>query len=85
MKWDSLDTWTVVIGSFCAVACTLPGCFLVLRRMSMMGDAISHAVLPGLAMAFFLTHSRLTLVMFAGAICVGLLTAAFTQWISKFC
>ncbi len=84
MKWDSLDTWTVVIGSFCAVACALPGCFLVLRRMSMMGDAISHAVLPGLAMAFFLTHSRLTLVMFAGAICVGLLTAAFTQWISKF-
>ena len=83
MNWSSLDTWTVAIGAICAVACALPGCFLVLRRMSMMGDAISHAVLPGLAAAFLITHSRVTVVMFVGAGCVGLLTAVFTQWISK--
>ncbi len=84
MNWSSLDTWTVAIGAICAVACALPGCFLVLRRMSMMGDAISHAVLPGLAVAFLITHSRVTVAMFVGAVCMGLLTAIFTQWISKF-
>ena len=83
-NWDSLDTWTVVIGGLSAVAAALPGCFLVLRRMSMMGDAISHAILPGIAMGFLLTHTRITVVMFFGAACAGLLTAAFTQCISKY-
>jgi manganese/zinc/iron transport system permease protein len=52
--------------------------------MSMMGDAISHAVLPGLALAFIITQSRASLPMFIGAAVVGVLTAVFTQWISKF-
>ncbi|MCH7225241.1 metal ABC transporter permease [Haloferula sp. A504] len=84
MSWSTFDTWIVVAGALCAVACALPGCFLVLRRMSMMGDAISHAVLPGLAAAFLLTGSRTSLVMFVGAAIVGVLTAVFTQWISRF-
>ncbi len=84
MNWLPLDTWIVVIGALCAVACALPGCFLVLRGMSMMGDAISHAVLPGLAIAFFVTESRASLTMFIGAAVVGVLTAVFTQWISGF-
>ncbi len=84
MTWDSLDTWIALIGALCAVSCALPGCFLVLRGLSMMGDAISHAVLPGLAVAFLVTHTRASLVMFLGAALVGLLTAVFTQWISKF-
>jgi len=82
--WTSLDSWIVVAGATCAVACALPGCFLVLRRMSMMGDAISHAVLPGLAVAFLLTESRASVPMFVGAALVGVLTAVFTQWISRF-
>ena len=84
MIWLSDDTWIVVVGALCAAACALPGCFLVLRGMSMMGDAISHAVLPGLAIGFMLTGSRASLVMFAGAALVGVLTAVFTQWISQF-
>ncbi len=84
MIWLSFDTWIVVVGVLCAVACALPGCFLVLRRMSMMGDAISHAVLPGLAIGFLATGSRASLPMFAGAAIVGVLTAVFTQWISQF-
>ena len=83
MMWFSLDTWIVVIGALCAVACALPGCFLVLRKMSMMGDAISHAVLPGLAIAFLVTGSRSSIGMFVGAAVVGVLTAVFTQWISS--
>lgn len=81
--WIALDTWIVIIGVLTAVACALPGCFLVLRQMSMMGDAISHAVLPGLAIAFLATGARTSLAMFVGAAIVGVLTAVFTQWISS--
>jgi manganese/zinc/iron transport system permease protein len=84
MEWYSIDTWIVVIGSLAAGACALLGNFLVLRKMSMMGDAISHAVLPGLAIAFLVTGARASLPMFIGAAIVGVLTAVFTQWISRF-
>lgn len=84
MNWTSVDTWIVVTGALCAMACALPGCFLVLRKMSMMGDAISHAVLPGLAIAFLVTGDRASLPMFVGAAATGVLTAFFTQWIHRF-
>ncbi len=80
-EWLRLDTEIALIGALAAAACALPGCFLVLRRMSMMGDAISHAVLPGLAVAFLISGTRDSMAMVAGAIVVGVLTAAFTQWI----
>lgn len=79
-SWD-LDGWIVAAGILCAVAAALLGNFLVLRRMSMLGDAISHAVLPGLAAAFLLSGSRSSLPMFLGAVLVGVLTALFTEWI----
>ena len=84
MEWYSIDTWIVVVGILAAVACALLGNFLVLRKMSMMGDAISHAVLPGLAIAFLITGARSSLTMFIGAAVVGILTAIFTQWVSRF-
>lgn len=75
------DGWIVLAGALCAVASSLLGCFLVLRRMSLLGDAISHAVLPGLAAAFLITESRSSLPMFIGAVIVGILTALLTEWI----
>ena len=66
-------------GVLSAVSCTLLGNFMVLRGLSMMGDAISHAVLPGLAIAFLVTGSRDSWIMFVGAAIVGVLTAVFTQ------
>jgi manganese/zinc/iron transport system permease protein len=84
MEWFLIDTWIVVVGVLAAIACALLGNFLVLRKMSMMGDAISHAVLPGLAIAFLITGARASLTMFIGAAVVGVLTAVFTQWISRF-
>ncbi len=83
MAWHAIDNWMVLIAALCAGACALPGCFLVLKRMSMMGDAISHAVLPGLALAFILTGSRASMAMFVGAAVAGVLTALFTQWIGR--
>lgn len=85
MTWyPEIDNWIVATGVFAAVACALVGNFMVLRRLSMMGDAISHAVLPGLAIAFLVTHSRGSVAMFVGAATVGLLTAVFTHSIHHF-
>lgn len=81
-NWNwSLDGWIIAIGILCAMACALPGCFLVLRRMSMMGDAISHAVLPGLAVAFIVSGELTSVPMFIGAAIAGMLTALFTEWV----
>ena len=82
--WTMLDTWIVITGILCAVSCALLGNYLVLRKLSMMGDAISHAVLPGLAAAFLWTGTRGSWVMFVGAAVVGLLTALATQGLSKY-
>lgn len=70
-------TWTIIaIGALVAANCALIGTFLVLRRMSLLGDAISHAVLPGIVLAFLLTGSRAPLPMMIGAGAVGLITVA---------
>jgi manganese/zinc/iron transport system permease protein len=83
MTWTSLDTNILLLGVLSAMACALLGNFLVLRRMSMMGDAISHAVLPGLAVAYLITDSRASWPMFVGAVVVGVLTAVLTQFIHR--
>lgn len=83
--WDwQFDGWIMVVGVLCATSTALLGNFLVLRRMSMLGDAVSHAVLPGLVAAFLISHSRSSLAMFVGAVIVGVLTAMFTEWIRRF-
>jgi manganese/zinc/iron transport system permease protein len=75
--------WIIIIGSLVAVSCSLVGTFLVLRRMAMLGDAISHSVLPGIAIAFLLTASRNSWIMLAGAAVVGVLTAFLVQVLSS--
>jgi manganese/zinc/iron transport system permease protein len=77
-------TWIVVTGATVNAACALLGAFLVLRRMSMMGDAISHAVLPGLVVAFALSGSMGIVPMFIGAVIVGLLTTFLTQTLHQY-
>ncbi|MBX3427754.1 MAG: metal ABC transporter permease [Pirellulales bacterium] len=69
----------IATGAVTAAACAVLGSFLVLRRMSMMGDAISHAVLPGIAAAFLITQSYSVGPLLVGAIVAGLATAALTQ------
>ncbi|MEI7699588.1 MAG: metal ABC transporter permease [Planctomycetia bacterium] len=81
-QWDwSYDGMIVLAGVLCAIAASLPGNFLVLRRISLLGDAVSHAVLPGLAAAFLITHSRSGVAVLVGAVAAGLLTAVLTEWI----
>jgi len=54
--WGDLDSWIVITAALAAIACSIPGSFLVLRRQSMMGDALTHTVLPGIVAAFLLSH-----------------------------
>jgi manganese/zinc/iron transport system permease protein len=76
--WE-IDGWMMVTGALCAASAALLGNFIVLRRMSLIGDAISHAVLPGLAAAFLLTGQRQGVAMFVGAAIVGVLTVLLTE------
>ena len=57
----------MLTGIFVAVACALPGNFLVLRRQALIGDAISHVVLPGIVVAFLVTGVVTTWPMLLGA------------------
>ncbi|WP_299462540.1 metal ABC transporter permease [uncultured Gimesia sp.] len=84
-QWNwFLDGWIILAGVLCAASTALLGNFLVLRKMSMLGDAITHAILPGLAAAFMISDSRSSLPMFVGAVIAGILTALFTEWIRGF-
>lgn len=75
--------WIIVTGALVASSCALLGSFLVLRKMSMIGDAISHAVLPGIVIAFLISGSRSSLPMLIGAALVGVLTTFLIEFISK--
>ena len=75
--------WIILTGALVAGSAAVLGSFLVLRRMAMLGDAISHAVLPGVVVAFLISGSRASLYMFLGAVAIGLLTAFLVQLLSR--
>ena len=75
--------WIILTGTLVAVSAGLLGCFLVLRKMSMLGDAISHAVLPGIVIAVLLSGSRDPLTMILGAGVLGLLTTFLIEYFQK--
>ncbi|MCH7689197.1 MAG: metal ABC transporter permease, partial [Planctomycetes bacterium] len=79
-----IDFWTMTVGIVCNASCAILGCFLVLRRMSLLGDAISHSVLAGIGVAFLLTGQTTIVPMFLGALTVGVLTAFLTQTLHTF-
>ncbi len=79
-----LAFWTIVAGVLCNSACAILGCYMVLRRMSLLGDAISHAVLPGTVIAVVWSGQLVGWQVFAGAVAVGILTAFLTQALSNF-
>ncbi|MGB3180310.1 MAG: metal ABC transporter permease [Cyclobacteriaceae bacterium] len=80
---SSADWQIILTGSFVAVSCGLLGCYLILRRMAMVGDAISHAVLPGIVLAFLISGSRDTIVMLIGAGLIGLFTTFLIEFFHK--
>jgi manganese/zinc/iron transport system permease protein len=72
-----------LIAAVIAAACAIPGVFLVLRRMAMMSDAISHTVLFGIVIGFFLTRDLASPWLFVGAVLTGLLTVSLVELLHR--
>lgn len=76
----SPDQWEILaIACVTATACALPGAFLVLRGTAMMSDAVSHAILPGIVIAYLLVHDLASPVLLVGAAATGVLAVALIE------
>ena len=73
----------VGMGIMVSLSCGLIGAFIVARKLALMGDAISHGILPGLAIAFIATKSKALFPMFIGACGAGLLCSFCIEWLHK--
>ena len=78
-----LSLTPMLIGVFAAIACALPGNFLVLRRQALIGDAISHVVLPGIVVAFLVTGTIATWPMMIGAAGAALVAVLLIETIRR--
>ena len=72
-----------IIASIVAVACAIPGTFLVLRKMAMISDAISHSILPGIVAGFFITHNLNSPLLIILAALTGIITVVLVEYIQK--
>lgn len=89
----AVNGWIFLMGFLVITACGMAGTYLVLRRLALMGDAISHSVLPGLAGAFLAgsllagagagRSGRSPALMFLGALAAGLVTAVLIEFIHR--
>jgi manganese/zinc/iron transport system permease protein len=79
----SASTEIQIIAVIVAVACALPGVFLVLRRMAMMSDAISHTVLLGIVLGYFLLGSLESPFLILAAAAMGVVTVSLTELLMR--
>lgn len=78
---NSISLSISAIAVLSAVACVLPGTFLVLRGVALMSDAISHAILPGIVIMFLLVRQLNSPLLLVGAACAGFATVVLTEYI----
>ena len=72
-----------LIAAIVAIACAIPGVFLVLRKMALISDAISHAILPGIVIGFFITHDLNSPILILFAALTGVITVVLVEAIQK--
>lgn len=72
-----------LIASLVAIACAIPGTFLVLRKMAMISDAISHSILPGIVIGFFITQDLNSPMLILLAALTGVITVVLVEQIQK--
>lgn len=82
-EFVALSLPPILIGIFASVACAIPGNFLVLRKQALIGDAISHVVLPGIVLAFIVTGTVSVWPMMLGAGFAALVTVALIELIRR--
>ncbi|MDQ1849118.1 metal ABC transporter permease [Gemmobacter fulvus] len=73
----------MLIAMFAAMACALPGNFLLLRRQALLGDAISHVVLPGIVLGFLATGTASTPALMGGAALAALAAVALIEGLQR--
>lgn len=71
------------IAALVSIACAIPGTFLVLRKMAMISDAISHAILPGIVLGFFITQDLNSPLLILLAALTGVITVMLVEFIQK--
>lgn len=72
-----------LIAAVVAIACAIPGVFLVLRKMSLISDAISHSILPGIVIGFLITHDLNSPWLILLATLTGVITVVLVEAIQK--
>ena len=72
-----------LIAAVVAIACAIPGVFLVLRKMSLISDAISHSILPGIVVGFLITHDLNSPWLILLATITGVITVVLVEAIQK--
>lgn len=72
-----------IIAAIVAMACAIPGVFLVLRKMALISDAISHAILPGIVIGFFVTQDLNSPLLILLAALAGVITVVLVEFIQK--
>lgn len=82
-EFVQLSLTPIVIGILAAVACALPGNFLVLRKQALIGDAISHVVLPGIVAAFLVTGVVAAIPMLIGAAAAAIVAVILIEAIKR--
>ena len=82
-EFVQLSLTPMVIGTLAAIACALPGNFLLLKRQALIGDAISHVALPGIVVAFLVTGTISAWPMMIGAGCAALVAVAMIETIKR--
>lgn len=79
-----MDTiYILIIGSLTAIVCSIVGSYLVVRGFAMVTDALSHSIVPGIALAFLFTGSRDVVPMFIGATIFGLFSTFLIETLQK--
>ncbi|MEO0469654.1 MAG: iron chelate uptake ABC transporter family permease subunit [Bacteroidota bacterium] len=72
----------LIASGIVGITCGVLGCFIVLRKMSLIGDALSHAILPGVVVGFMVAGFSVV-GFFTGSVLAGLLTAFFITVIQR--
>ena len=75
--------WTYIIAVPTAIACSLAGVLLVVKREALVSEGLSHAVLPGIVLAFLIFRDRSSPLLILAAGLSGLLMVWLVQWIAK--
>ena len=83
MKMD-LSIWIVFIGTaLIGISAALVGTFTFLQKKSLIGDAISHSILPGIVLAYMVSGQRNTLILMLGAFIAGWLATQQISWLQR--